>query len=201
MDIHNVNRLLNLLKGQTAGSFNSMAFTRIGTVDEYNPALYRASVRIQPENIKTDLLPILTPWVGNNWGFYTGLNNGDAVCVLFLAGNFSSGIICLGLNNIENKPVTDGPPAGEAWMQHKTGTYLKFLTDGTIEIKTLDGDENKTNININSNIVVTGNITCTGDILDNSGTNANNIAAMRTIFNEHIHPTPSGDSDIPTTQM
>jgi phage gp45-like len=226
--MHSINQLLNMLRGQNAASLNTMAFAKTGLIASFealatgasNSPRYRAKVTIQPEGLLTDFLPILTPWVGNGWGFYAAPNYGDAVLVVFLEGNISSGIIIGGINNIDNAYIDPGPQtttqpdgmaAGEAWMVHQTGTYLKFLNDGTVNITCLDTNGDPTDLNINGNVVLTGNLTlqgaglgnisATGNILDKSGTNTDNMAGMRSVYNMHTHPTPAGESGTPSVDM
>lgn len=195
-----IDKLMNLMRQQAIATLSSFTHTRAGTVTNYNEPNFTARVQIQPEEILTPYLPILTPWVGNGWGMYFPPNLGDLVLCHFMEGDFNVGFVGQHIPNLVDKPINN-VPSGEGWIVHKTGTYIKFHNDGTISIGTLDIHGNPTNINIASNIVVTGNISATGNILDNSGTNAHNISAMRTIFNQHIHHTPAGDSSAPTTSM
>ena len=80
-----------------------------------------------------------------------------------------------------------------------TDTYVYLKADGTVKIKSA------TSITLDAPAVtITGNLTVDGEILDNATgahINTNNVRAMRTVFNAHIHPTPAGNSSAPTTNM
>lgn len=184
-----IDKIVNLMHQKALETLSTFSQTRIGTISTYNPNNYTAQVLIQPDGILTSYLPILTDWVGNGWGAYFAPTVGDLVMCHFMEGDFTSGFIAKSINNLIDQPPAN-IPSGECWLVHKTGTFLKFHNDGTIEIKTLDANNNPTNININGNIVLTGNLTASGDILDNSSgshINTNTIRAMRTIYDGHTH--------------
>lgn len=182
-----VDKLNNLIKQQIIAVLSTFSHTRVGQIAGYNPDTYTAKVMIQPEGLVTNYLPILTFNVGNGWGFYSAPNDGDMVLVHFMEGDFSTGFIGSKIFNSIDVPINPAPPAGETWMIHKTGTYLKFNNDGTVALLTLDSNGHKTNFNINSNVVITGNLTVSGNVLDNSGTNTNTVKDMRTIYDSHTH--------------
>lgn len=182
-----IDKLMNLMRAQAIAVISTYSQTRVGIVVGYDPNTYTASVEIKPEGIKTGFLPIIAPWIGNQYGFYAAPALDDMVLVHFQEGDFSSGFIGQCIYSLTDRPISPGPDSGEIWMVHKTGTYLKFNNDGTVAINCLDKDGQKTNITIDANVVVTGNITATGDMLDNSETNTHTIANMRTIYNSHVH--------------
>lgn len=182
-----IDKLLNQMRAQAIAVISTYSQTRIGIIVGYNPDDYTAAVEIQPEGIKTGFLPILAPWIGNQYGFYAAPALNDMVIVHFQEGDFTSGLVGQCIYSLVDRPINPGPPSGEVWMVHKTGTYLKFMNDGTVAIKCLDEHNAKTNLTIDANIVVTGNISATGDILDKSATNTHTIANMRTIYNSHVH--------------
>lgn len=186
--MYSVDQLVNLIRSQAIAVLSTFSQTRVGIIVGYDPDTYTACVEIKPEGIKTGFLPILSNVIGDQWGFYSAPAINDMVIVHFQEGDFSSGFIGQRIYSLTDRPISPGPPSGETWMIHKTGTYVKFLNDGTIELKCLDENGDKTNLNINANVVVTGNISATGDILDTSETNTHTMENMRTIYNSHVHP-------------
>ncbi len=183
-----VDQLINLIRSQAIATLSTFSQTRVGIIVGYDPDTYTANVEIKPEGIKTGNIPILSQWIGNQWGFYSAPELNDMVIVHFQEGDFSCGFIGQRIYSFTDRPISPGPPSGETWMIHKTGTYIKFLNDGTIEMKCLDENGDKTDVNIIANVVVDGDIRASGNILDNNGTNSHDMADMRTIYNSHVHP-------------
>ena len=62
-----MDRLLNALKGQGASQDQATGAPRFGLVTSVDPATATARVTLQPENVLSGWLPLLTPWVGNVW--------------------------------------------------------------------------------------------------------------------------------------
>jgi phage baseplate assembly protein gpV len=183
-----IDKMNNLIKQQAVGLFSLYSQTRIGVISGYDPNTYTAKVTIQPDGVLTNYLPIKTLGVGNQFGIYYAPNDGDMCVVNFQEGDFSSGFISGFIFNSIDVPINPGPPSGETWIVHKTGSFLKFETNGTINLTMLDTNGDPTNLNIVGNVVVTGNITASGDILDTSGTNSNTVKDLRTIYDSHVHP-------------
>ena len=63
-----MDRLLNALKAQGASQDQSAGAPRFGIITSVDPATATARVTLQPENVLTGWLPLLTTWVGNGWG-------------------------------------------------------------------------------------------------------------------------------------
>lgn len=193
-----INKLTNLMRQQASQVLSTRTdTTRVGIITSYNKENYTAKVLIQPEEILTGWWPILTPWVGNNWGLMAAPTIGDQVVVHFQEGNISTGFIGDRIFNSQDVAPNPGPDSGEIWIVHKTGTFLKFMNDGTIQIQALDEDGNPSTLNIIANVIVTGTISATGDVLDNSQVNTDTMKGMRTIYNAHTHNTPAGLSSSP----
>lgn len=75
-----------------------------------------------------------------------------------------------------------GLEQGEAIMFNHLGDYAKLDKDGRFHI------------NVSDKCYIDGDLEVTGDIIDNSGSNADNLAAMRSKFNAHTHTGDSGGS-------
>jgi hypothetical protein len=65
-------------------------------------------------------------------------------------------------------------------MVHQAGAFLKLHNDGSIEGKA-------TVWNLTGLVQLTGSLVASGDISDQGGTHGT-IAALRTIYDEHVHP-------------
>lgn len=156
--------LLNTMRGQASMALNGKTFVRLGLVDSVDPGNYSAKVRIQPEDVLTNWLPIASPWVGNGWGLFAPPTVGDMVEVQFPSGDPESGFISQRLYNDIDRPLN--VPAGEFWLVHKSGSMLKFHADGSVEIKANAGiTSSATSWAHTGNITVTGTLTATTDVV------------------------------------
>jgi phage baseplate assembly protein gpV len=139
---------------------------------------------------------------------------GDIVEVRFQEGGKEAGII--GLRHYGNVLNPLAVPSGEFWLVHKSGSYLKFHNDGSVQLNaagdlnaTVAGQANLTvtgkvvaaasEFDLTGNVIVTGDITASGDIRDLSGVSGT-IAHIRTVYNSHVHPDPQGGSTSTTPQ-
>lgn len=115
------------------------------------------------------------------YGFTSVPISGAEGVILRMGSNSDHGIIIATedrryrLRNLES---------GEVAIYTDEGDYIKLGRDNHITIQT-------------TTLTVNGNMEVTGDILDNAGSNSNNIAAMRSIFNLHKH----GGGPVPDTTM
>ncbi|MBO4120292.1 phage baseplate assembly protein V [Cupriavidus gilardii] len=120
-----------------------VAEARAGIVRSYDPDSGTARVefvdRSHPEDdaepFLSGWLPVTSPWVGNGWGMDAPPSVGDQVEVKFFGGDIENGYVCGRLYSDADRPP--GAPSGEFWLVHKSGQYLKFLNDGTIESRGL----------------------------------------------------------------
>jgi phage baseplate assembly protein gpV len=195
--------LLNAMRAQAQMADNGRAQTRFGLVSSYDPANYSAKVILQPDGLETGWLPVLSPWIGNGWGLFAPPSIGDMVEVRFIQDDSEAGFISLRGFNDTDRPLNVS--SGEFWLQHKSGSFLKFHNDGTVELVS-SGTLTSTapQWNHNGNMQVNGTIKATGDITDTSSTNTRSVAGMRTIFNGHLHSgvqTGGGNTAVPTGGM
>lgn len=129
--------LLNMFRREGERVQSQRADTRIGIVDSYDPNLYCAKVRLQPENVLTGFMPILTEWVGNGWGIVCPPSAGDVVDVHFQEGGKNAGFISKRFFSSKTLPPTvsgAGAPSGEFWLVHQSGSFLKFTNDGKVSV-------------------------------------------------------------------
>jgi len=148
-------RLLNALKAHAAGLDAAFAQPRFGLVSSVDPSTYTARVLFQPEGVLSGWLPILTAWGGSGWGLVCAPTPGQQVLVVAQEGEAEHGIILGAAFSQTNQPPN--APAGEFWLVHASGTFLKLLTDGSIA-------GNATQFTLTGNVVLTGNATITGNL-------------------------------------
>lgn len=123
---------------------------RTGTISSYDPGNGVVKVLIQPEGRETNWLQLDCPGVGNGWGVQIGPQIGDEVTVSFDSSDPNAGKVTARHTNPTNQPLP--VPSGEFWLVHKSGSYLKFNTDGTVTLHTVGalGVHSDASINYNS---------------------------------------------------
>ena len=160
-----MDRFLNALKGQGANQDQASGMPRFGIVTSVDPSTATARVTLQPEGVLTGWLPLLTPWVGNGWGLVCPPSPGDQVLVIPQEGDAEHGLI-LG-TTWSGQTAPPAAPAGEFWLVHQSGSFLKLQNDGTIQVK--------------------GDLHVAGDVYDSHGA----LSGLRAHYNEHVHPPQS----------
>lgn len=142
---------------------------RAGIVDSYDPATYSVKVKFLPNGVTSGWIPIASAFVGTGWGMQAGPAIGDMVTVVCLEGDLSSGIVVGGLFNDQDRPMP--VPSGEMWIQHASGSLLKFLNDGTVQLVAATSIESTAPawnhigpVNIEGALTVKNRITGTGGI-------------------------------------
>ena len=166
----------NMVKAHAGGLDGLGGTARFGLVSSFDPTAYAARVMIQPENVLSGWLPILSPWVGAGWGLAAPLTPGAQVLVVAQEGDAEQGVIVGAVWSAVDTPP--GAPAGELWLKHQSGSFLKLQNDGTIALQA-------TVVN------VTGNLVVTGDILDQNGAHGT-LADLRNAYDTHVHADPQG---------
>lgn len=178
--------LANAMRLQAAMERSTDAKTRKGIVSSYNPNTYSVKVRIQPENVETGWLSLAAAAVGNDWGVIFAPSIGDQVDVHFEEGNANSGFVCSRFFDDQDRPMA--VPSGEFWMVHKTGSFLKFTSDGKISVNGAAEIDVTTPV---LNIVASGaaNVTAPQINLGADGADLKEIltSAFASLFNGHTH--------------
>ena len=152
---------LNTLKAQSGAMDQASGQARFALITSVDPRNMTARVTLQPEGVLTGWLPILSPFVGAGWGLVCPPSPGDQVFVIPQEGDAEHGIII-------GRAFSDSaraPPAasGEFFLIHRSGSFLKLMNDGTVQIK--------------------GNLHVDGDVLDRHGS----LAQLRGHYNTHRH--------------
>ncbi len=166
-----MDRLLNTLKGQAAALDRGQGQPRFGIVTSVDPSAYAARVALQPENVLTGWLPILSPWVGGGWGFVALPSPGDQVLVVPQEGDAEHGVVIGSSYSATNRPPAAQP--GELRIVHSSGTSLVFANDGTVRLE--------------------GDLQVTGDIADRHGS----LSQLRGHYNQHVHPGAAATHPVP----
>jgi len=142
---------------------------RRGTVLSYQPQPPMAKVMLQPENIETGWLPVLSPWVGNGWGLVIPLAQGDQVLLVCEEGDGQNFAIKGRYYSDVNQAPGTQPVAGEMYMQSESGSRLYFQTGnvvtlaaGTINLQAPGGG--------NTTVAVEGVLHVSGEVYRGYGT-------------------------------
>ncbi len=158
-------RLLDSIR-QHAGALDaSRGVPRWGIVQSVNPAKMLAKVTLQPENVLTDWLPILSSTVGNGWGIVHPPAAGTQVLCLPDAGDHENYVI-LGATWSSAGP----PPAaaqGELWLVHSSGAKIALTSDGKITLTDAGGAV--VGLTNDGNVSVTGNLHVSGAVVAGFG--------------------------------
>jgi phage gp45-like len=163
-------RLLNMLKAHASALDHSLAQPRFGLVTSVDPESGTARVQLQPENVLTRWLPVLSAWVGAGWGLACPPSPGDQVLVLAQEGDAEHGVIVgRAFSDLQRPPKAE---SGEFWLVHKSGSFLKLGNDGTVQVK--------------------GDLHVDGDVYDRHGS----LDRLRQHYDAHTH----GAGSTPTPQ-
>ena len=166
----------NVVKSHAAGASGLEGAARFALVSSFDPLNYAAKVQVQPENVLSGWLPVLSPWVGAGWGLSAPLTPGDQVLVIAQEGDPEHGVIIGCVWSAVDPPA--GAPSGEMWLQHKSGSSIKLLNDGSIVLQA-------------PTVKIIGNLLVSGDISDQSNAHGA-VAALRNAHDTHMHADPQG---------
>lgn len=122
----------NLIRREVAAAMTLRGRTRMGTVSGYDPSTYSVKVTLQPEGVLTGWIPLGALQIGNGWGVYCPPNIGDQIKTEPLEGDHDSRVATHALYSVVDQPLA--VPAGEIWFVHKTGSFVKLVSGGDVEI-------------------------------------------------------------------
>lgn len=169
---------LNAMRAQAGAMAGVPGQLRCGVVQSFDPASQCAKVLLQPESVLTGWLPIASQWVGGGWGMVSPPSPGQQVVVAAQEGRAEHGIILGGL--FSSTAMPPAAPAGEAWLVHQSGSFLKLRNDGSIEARA-------TIWKLTGTLSVTGDLVVGGDIADQNG-GRGTLNGLRAIYDAHVHP-------------
>ncbi|WP_412530885.1 phage baseplate assembly protein V [Enterobacter roggenkampii] len=211
-----MNQLNNLIAMRAQQAFAGFSGTRQGVITAYDPKEYAIKASLQPTGEETGWIPLGTPWAGNGWGFAAGPMIGAEVQIDFDSGTIGVGMA--GGQFYNNEDRSPGPPSGELWIVHQSGSMLKFLNSGKVVIQdsagtsiNLNGDGSRTDsasgtvtqtasggMTIVANIQNNGNFQSSGSVKDQNGDHGS-LGDLRIKYNGHKHSgvqTGSGATNI-----
>ncbi|MCJ7926436.1 MAG: phage baseplate assembly protein V [Pantoea vagans] len=179
--------LLNAMAGAAQQTSAGDSGTRQGVITAYDPASYAVKVQLQPTGEETGWIPLGSPWVGNGWGLAAGPMIGAEVEVEFDSGLMGAGMAAGQFYNDEDR--CPGPPSGEFWLVHQSGSLLKFLNSGEVLLSakakiTYDAPAHHFT---GGDVTMDNNLLVVKDISDNNGTYGT-VHKVRTTYNGHTHP-------------
>lgn len=181
-----MNQLMNMMAMRATMAQSAFSGTRQGVITAYDPAEYAIKVSLQPTGEETGWIPLGSPWAGAGWGFAAGPMIGAEVEI-----NFDSGTVGVGMAGSQfynNEDRCPGPPSGEFWIVHKSGTLLKFLNSGEILVSSETKITYKApnhhftggDVKIDENLIVGK------DISDRDGVYGS-VNTIRATYNGHTH--------------
>lgn len=178
--------LLNIMAATARQSSAGESGTRQGIITAYDPDSYAVKVQLQPTGEETGWIPLSSPWVGNRWGMAAGPMIGAVAEVEFDSGLTGVGMAAGQFYNDEDR--CPGPPSGEFWLVHQSGSHLKFLNSGEVllcakEKLTYDAPLHHFT---GGDVLVDKNLTVVKDIYDKNGLYGT-VHRIRTVYNGHTH--------------
>jgi phage baseplate assembly protein gpV len=134
-DNMSIEHFLNIMRTQALITANGTAQIALGKITNYDPSSFSAQVQLyegdptdnSSQPLVTGWLPISAPAIG----FNLAPNIGDLVLVDFQEGNLNNGIILLA---VTTGIPTFQTPAGEWWMVHPSGSFIKIMKNGHLSI-------------------------------------------------------------------
>lgn len=179
--------LLNAMAANAQQTSAGDSGTRQGIISAYDPDNYAVKVQLQPTGEETGWIPLSSPWVGSGWGMAAGPMIGAVVEVDFDSGLMGAGMAAgQFFNDVDRSP---GPPSGEFWLIHKSGSLLKFLNTGEVLLSaklkmTYDAPAHHFT---GGDVTMDNNLVVVKDISDNNGTYGT-VQKVRVTYNGHTHP-------------
>jgi Type VI secretion system/phage-baseplate injector OB domain/GpV Apex motif len=133
--------LLNALAVRAGSMDAQMGQPRWGIVQSFDPTRYMARITLQPENVLTGWLPIVSPTYGPGWGVVSPLEPGQQVLCIPDNGDHDNPCILGGTWNTQAtvpkipSSITGQPnnlQSGEWAFVSPQGSYLRFCADGSV---------------------------------------------------------------------
>ena len=158
---------LDVMRREAERILSVKTFPRFGVIQNYDPNNYRAKVMIQPENILSNWLPISSEYVGNGFGLFVAPAIGDTVLCQFVDGDFGMGVIGSGKIFLPTMPPVPCPP-GQVMLVHSSGTYIKLLPSGDLDVSVAGNLNLSVTGNLAANVNGNATVTCPNVAIDAS---------------------------------
>lgn len=133
-----IDALLNQMRAQAQMAQGEKTTHRVGQVTAYDPNKYAVKVKMWPDTQESlGWIPLASTYIGAGWGLVAGPSIGDQVIIAFDREDQDAGVV-IGrfFTDVEQPPAA---PSGEFWLVHKSGSLLKFHSDGSVELKASAG--------------------------------------------------------------
>lgn len=175
-------RLLNSIRQHAASMDAGAAVAKWGivTASDVNRGV---RVRLQPEDVQTDWLPLASSMVGGGWGLVHVPPAGTPVLCLPESGDATNLIVIGSTWSASNRPPQN-VAAGEFWLVHSTGSKIALTNDGKVTISDAGGCSLV--FGNNGTATLTGNLLVTGNVTDVNGAHGS-VADLRTAYDAHKH--------------
>ncbi|AJG19079.1 Phage-related baseplate assembly protein [Cupriavidus basilensis] len=116
---------------------NDVSQPRLATISSYDASSHAVKVTLEPRDpgvppTESNWMPLGAIGIGNGWGVAVGPQIGDQVLVVFEYGDFSSGTIVSRIFSVAQQAIA--VPSGEIWAVHETGSFVKLVTNGDVDI-------------------------------------------------------------------
>lgn len=135
--------LMNQVKAQAHAVASRMGSGRWGliTSTRKTDTGYEVRVKLQPEDVLTGWLPVLSPMVGNGWGIVSPPALNNQAFVIPQEGRADHGVVVgMAFNNQDLPPQPGGNAVAEGQfaLVHKNGSYLLFNDDDVVLVTNRD---------------------------------------------------------------
>jgi hypothetical protein len=216
-----MSQLANAVRQQARMSGSDVTTPRIATISSYDLGNHAVKVTVQPIDpevgiTESNWMPLGAIGIGNGWGVAVGPQIGDQVLVVFENGDFSSGCIVGRYFSVSQKAIA--VPTGEIWAVHQTGSFIKMVTSGDVDVSAAGNLNATVTGNMTSTVGGNASVTATGSAtvkaasavlqaasikLQNSGSAL--LSLLNTLFSAwaatHVHSNGNGGANtgVPTT--
>lgn len=213
----------NSIRQQALMANSHLSWPMLATISSYDASNHAVKVIIEPtdpgeQSTESNWMPLGAIGIGNGWGVAVGPQIGDQVMAVFEHGDFSSGTIVARVFSVAQQPPA--VPSGEIWALHSTGSFVKLVTSGDVDVNTA-GNLNATVAgNMTANVTGNSSTTATNASVTASGTATVTAPAIKlgasgqtlyqfvtslfmALFNEHQHTSesPGTPTSVPIQQM
>jgi phage baseplate assembly protein V len=135
--------LMNQMKIMAHGIASRIGAGRWGTVTNTRKTDtgYEVRVQLQPEQVLTGWLPVLSHMVGNGWGIVAPPTLNSQAFILPDGGRADHGVVVgLGYSTEDMPPQPGNTPVSEGQfaLVHKNGSYLLFNDDDVVLVTNRD---------------------------------------------------------------
>jgi len=125
--------LLNIVRREVYRALATVQQGRSGEVTSYDPDKHAVKVRLEPEGVLTDWIPIEVQHTGDGFGIMSAPYIGDQVQIGFQEGDLDTPRIVGRIHSDKQKPPR--LKSGEMLMKHKSGSTVFFDESGNVHIK------------------------------------------------------------------